>query len=716
MSTNKKLLLRVLDGNHGQNYNIKESKQDIGGNNEFVKYIYTVDDSYVAMTVLYSDKLIAKETNVKIDEIILKNTKNISFDGQRYDRISVYYTKRNVALLVEFTKELSTEWFVRKDQVGVYWACENLNYEGKGGLENKLREIEFNIKGKISYLLDKNSSYSDYVEFSNENVLIDEFKKCIHKPRNEKFSSTLLLYKGALIESMKSDELEKITEIEEQAYESVTVYFGVKLKIENDFPPLIIKLTKSQNNFNQYYVNKTYNLKSYWDKIDDLSTIDGEKQLINQLKKAQFDLVQSVLILIDEQKTVQYDNGKFSQIIKENKINSVMGKKVSVKKSDNNKFNCLKSYNVEIYEHDISKSVVSYEYGSKKMFGLRFFFNCNNKCSDLELYINNETNDASREYLYYEKTKDTLFVFFYERDPRPLLFCYDNQVFRPCSLENYNKKWVKVQNLNNVTCESDISNNKLLKILLKVTYMMNPVRIDRGIKVDESDYYVTQPLNDPAKTQVKIKVSCSKMGSYKLYTHSPGNPSYVLGEVSHGINKLFKSYEEYHGELSQKHKNKFPQKVSTYYHENDDGRNCPLMIVLEYDRNIGSGITNNTSEYYKLTSKKWPMNWTKIQDNNIEGIENISYNDSESSALTKKLDEILKELDINYNKKSDFYIYSRDVTKYPGIPPSGNLNDDSSSGAVAGTITTLSLAGAGGGFLFYKYQAIVMSFIRSLFH
>ncbi|UKK02436.2 hypothetical protein MACK_002529 [Theileria orientalis] len=508
MSSSKKIIFRVADGDFGQNNNIKETQENINGSNEFFKLTYTVEDSNVPMPALY----------------------------------------KSVALLVKFENNPREEWFVRKDEVGIYWAYETSGYEKNNDLEN----------------------------------------------------------------------------------------------------------VKNTNNYD-----------------------------------------------------------------------------------------FLKPFDFNVYEHDISKLVVSFEHVSETILGLRIFLrNGTNNCSDLELY-NKNTDSISREYIYYEKKKDTLFVFFYGTDPRPLLFCYNGQMFRPHSPENYDKKWVRVQRADNLTYESGILNEKLLEILLEVTYIMNPVRINMCVKDEESNSYVTQTFYNSKKNEIKINVYHDDVGDFIRYTHESDNRGYILGEVSHNSNKLFHSYEEYNKGLSKEYKNKFPQRVSAYYHIDDHSHKYPLMISLEYESDTLGYITNNTSDYYKLTTKNNPMKWTKIQNNSSKGIKNDgdkefldeiqnyeektremitkltqvdqaetsiqpqTYDESElNNAIKKKLKQIIETLSIDYTKDG----------KNTNIAHPHKLNDDSNSGAVAGTITTLSLAGAGGGFLFYKYQAVVMSFIRGLFH
>ncbi|UKJ89426.2 hypothetical protein MACJ_002677 [Theileria orientalis] len=291
-------------------------------------------------------------------------------------------------------------------------------------------------------------------------------------------------------------------------------------------------------------------------------------------------------------------------------MNSVMGRDIRVNKIDNNKFNCLISSNFKVYEHDISKSVVSYKYGSETVFGLRFF-------------LHSGPNNSSNLKLYNKNTE-------------------------PYSLEDYTKKWVTLQKVDNFSCGINTDNSKLLEVLL----------------------------------------------------------------------------EEYNKALSKEHKNQFPRKVLSYYHINDLAYNYPLILVLEYQ----SGISNNSSDYYKLTRKIDPMKWEKMQNNNRDQFENNgdkefldeiqkfdnklgqrpteNYDKNElNNVIGNKLKKIVENLGIDYTENS----------KGTNIPHSDKLND-SNSAAVAGTITTLSLAGAGGGFLFYKYQAIVMSFIRGLLH
>ncbi|UKK02429.2 hypothetical protein MACK_002522 [Theileria orientalis] len=243
----------------------------------------------------------------------------------------------------------------------------------------------------------------------------------------------------------------------------------------------------------------------------------GPTYLTLLLKRLEFDLTDSVVILLDYPKSVSsgqnggYNDEQIEQAIgtlgsggTNGNINPLKLNSHNIQVSDANSGTnkCLTKHKYRVVTHDFEKAVSGL--GAKCSAGLRFLIHTRDngtKYRELKLYDDaTRTDPAYLEYKYYSRgsngahtqTESKVYVVFYkgettggsQGDPRPLLLCYDGQTYKPKDKNEYDQTWVKVEGVKKCLCQngsenSNGENEALLKAVTGVVGFLNQVDLSQ---------------------------------------------------------------------------------------------------------------------------------------------------------------------------------------------------------------------------------------------
>ncbi|UKJ87931.2 hypothetical protein MACJ_000373 [Theileria orientalis] len=265
--------------------------------------------------------------------------------------------------------------------------------------------------------------------------------------------------------------------------------------------------------------------------------------------------------------------------------------------------------------------------------------------SEIKLLKND--NDKAPTLLSYLKSQLTLYVFFYDRDPRPLLFYYNGTGYRPFTPLEYDHYWVKITDNFIFPCNANDS-EKLVSILSKIVASLTTVELSfrpKNMAKSENE----KPNSEGSQhesyiVQLISKAPCVKVthcnkNCYRKYTHRPcgvdgKSDGYRLGLVNyHCANTTANVDYDIIKQLTA---------VDAYYNLYDHELSFPLLVVLHFK--------DDASEYYRLTSKDpKSKKWTKVEnvDNGLELLKKMKSRDNVEGALY----EIRNSLEIIF--KSD---------------------------------------------------------------
>nr|PVC50093.1 hypothetical protein MACL_00002534 [Theileria orientalis] len=208
------------------------------------------------------------------------------------------------------------------------------------------------------------------------------------------------------------------------------------------------------------------------------------------------------------------------------------------------------------------------------------------KSNLLRLY-ETDTSDRTTS-LYYSKGKDDFYVYFYGNDPRPLLFIYEGEAYRPHSIFDYYDNWYKVRGISDFSCIKDKS-SKLLDELGKVVLFLNVVQLRSSqfftysgtvdVEVGTSARYLFQ--NYEGKS-IAAKVTYSKNQTYHICTHVPDG----LDNKGNGFRLGMVTYEgSTNASLDYDPKRELVS-VNTFYYLSDKELKNPVLIELEFKSDI----------------------------------------------------------------------------------------------------------------------------------
>ncbi|UVC54735.1 hypothetical protein MACJ_003705 [Theileria orientalis] len=262
----------------------------------------------------------------------------------------------------------------------------------------------------------------------------------------------------------------------------------------------------------------------------------------------------------------------------------------------------------------------------------------------------------------------------------------------PSSIEGYYNKWIKSENIGNGECHGTGTYEKLLTALSKVVGFLNMVKLDqrpgsmteqepnKNGNPDETKLYELQQYD--GKT-IQVQVSYQNKRCYRILTHKPhGSDSqgqgYRLGTI------IFSNSNTNNSEISYDLKRQLIS-VSLCYYVYDNEYEYPFLVVLEFK--------DGKNKYYKLTTSGKSYQWAKMENNNTDNVEELAR-------------RVKDELQIDFtNKRKKSHLFDPK-----------DCNEHSSSGAVAGTLSTLGLTALGTGVAYYKYPEVFETLYRRLVH
>ncbi|UKJ90059.2 hypothetical protein MACJ_000987 [Theileria orientalis] len=537
---------------------------------------------------------------------------------------------------------------------------------------------EINVLHKITtFIVEKKTGYSSSVTVTpTSNHPATGFSKYTHQPTPKPCQRSLVLYKGKklLWWDNSQSKLLAIDEVQEQQLNNIDVYFSDTL----DFP-LLTGVFKSDNTIDYYFVKRNGDRVS-WQLLDQAAlkefigetinqnemhtklTENTNRRLIKLLKKIALSVVDTVLVLVDKREA--YDRTAASNAYKTTlgtkaasfTIDNFQPESISVTSVD---VPSLKLSNFKCFEHTIRpngtgpyqmKLLIPLEEVSIVQYKSVYSYNY----SEIELYINDDINEDNREFNF-KKGESKLYVYYYSQDPRPLLMCYENKIYRTKRLGDperthqvnikYNQ-WSRLTDIDgcahNVAgrnSASDANDQKILDALIEVVQYFNPVQLDLAKlpknptrPIAEANYQTTKDLTAnylihgfTENCKVTMKLSSSKMETYRIHTYehngleNQNNPAgFTLGYVIFkSINAGYNSTVNY-AKTTQGPNKKMRRlvKVTGYFHTLDFDFQDPLLVILEF--NDGGEGTANTKEYYKLTvrSNDVPANMEWVRDDN----------------------------------------------------------------------------------------------------
>ncbi|UKJ88546.2 hypothetical protein MACJ_001789 [Theileria orientalis] len=538
---------------------------------------------------------------------------------------------------------------------------------------------ESNIVYKITtFIVEKKTGYSSSVTVTPKpNHPATGFSKYTHDPTPKPCQKSLVLYKGKKL--LKWDNTQSkllaIDEVQEKQLSNIDVYFSDSI----DFP-LLTGVFQSDNTIDYYFVKRNGDRVS-WQLLDEPAlkgfinenikknemhtklTENSNRRLIQLLKKIALSVVDTVLVLVDKREaynrtdasdaykmTLNTDAANFS-------IGTFQPESISVTSVD---VPSLKLSNFKCFEHTIRPNGTG-PYQVKLLIPFKHVATTSNNISsyryfEIELYKNDDISDNNREELTFKKGEIKLYVYYYGDDPRPLLMCYENKVYRSKRLGDpertkqvnieYNK-WSRLTSINgcvhNVAgrnSASDANDQKILDALIDVVQYFNPVMLNleklpkEQIKqvaeandqttTDQTANYIIHDLKENCK--VSMKLSSSKMETYRIHTYehngleNQNNPAgFTLGDVIFkGVHGGYNPYRINYDKTTEAPDKKMRHlvKVTGYFHTFDSDFQDPLLVILEF--NDGAVATANTKEYYKLTVRSndipGTMKWVRDDD------------------------------------------------------------------------------------------------------
>ncbi|UKK01933.2 hypothetical protein MACK_001286 [Theileria orientalis] len=538
---------------------------------------------------------------------------NLYYIGKK-DSKGLYFEK-----LEPTTKELRA--LSLSTHGSVYSILKSANYGVLTGLLNVVKSV---IEGAIIYHLDKNINDNDYKEGSiivQSQILTSEpaISKHKHKPTTEDQNKTqLLYYKDLTIQLVPNDSIFgriKLETLSNQKFAEITTYS----LSGNDKEHLLMKLTNDKKV--KYYLHRFNKNGSMWRQLSlqelkdagvNVSNLRGTglSQLLDKLlnEQSQSDNVKAVLnfisfsvnsiiVLLDE-KVWYYQSD----------INRQTGYEIPPIDIDRNVINvinetktsgtCVEKYGYRVCKHDLQ---IAGQFGRAKSdtgkVYLRFYLDGNY----ITLY--DSTPTTTPIYLTYSPFNDYIWVYYYgDKDPRPLLFCYNDQAYRPSSKKDYESKWVKVENLK-CTCQNDDNNKELLRVLSDVVGFLNEVELKLRKEFAKlksglirSYGYIVQFFNDK---YVEVKVTYHKVVDFDAYKHEPKEEGYRLGVIKYENGMPKETGLSYDLKLNLK-------SVTEYF----DTKNYkhPLLVELEFYRDYDPN--NSIGHYYSIgfdDGKKWNL-------------------------------------------------------------------------------------------------------------
>ncbi|BAM38534.1 conserved hypothetical protein [Theileria orientalis strain Shintoku] len=549
----------------------------------------------------------------------------------------------------------------------------------------------------VTYQLDKkDDNYNSRVQVAHSTNPVQGFTKYTHTPKNAANKTSFVIYNSNILTYWNSsaNKAGAINDFQNKILNTVNVYFSNKVGV-----PLLaaFELKDNANGASrwEYYYQIKKEMGMFWQVLDytssrELINVSFSKEqahskladknnelLINLLRNLESKAVYTAIALIDKQ--AQYNKSDVDsalrillpQIPDLSKTTSAQPQNIPVNAVDipiltASNFKCV-SQTISATGTDQIKFLIPSINVTLKGQGQNYTVTNTPKYIEANFY--NSSGNIKIKTTY-KNGYNHLYVYYYGLDPRPLMLCYENKVYKPLRTgdpERNNQvkidyaKWVEVEGftscVNTGTGSSDSNTQKLLDNLISIAGYLNPVQLcldtvpknaRSEISSNKENASAIYSIHDyVVEKTITIKITKTTVKSYKRHTYEHNglqgandSNGFTLGDVifksAHGGYNAYKiNYVTTTQEPAKKMRHLV--KVTGYFHMFDSDFQDPLLVILEFKD--GTAGTANTNEYYKLTvrSNEVPgtMQWDKDdtvatimgdQSQLLEFLNNVRYN------------------------------------------------------------------------------------------
>ncbi|UVC54392.1 hypothetical protein MACJ_003934 [Theileria orientalis] len=511
----------------------------------------------------------------------------------------------------------------------------------------------------VTYQLDKkDGNYNSRVQVAHSTDPVEGFTRYTHTPENAANKISFVLYNSNILTYWNSgaNKPGAINDFQNKILNTVNVYFSNKVGV-----PLLAAFQLKDNARGalrwEYYYQIKKEMGMFWQVLDYTSsrnlikesfskeqahsklTDKNNQLLINLLRNLESKALYTAIALIDKQ--AQYDKSDVDralgilmpQIPDLSKTTAAQPQNIPVNAVDipiltASNFKCV-SQTIKSTGTDEIKFLIPSINVTLKGQGQNYTVTNTPKYIEANFY--NSSGNIKIKTTY-KNGNNHLYVYYYGLDPRPLMVCYENKVYKPLRTGDPERniqvkidyaKWVEVEGftscVNTGTGSSDSNTQKLLDNLISITGYLNPVQLcldnvpknaRSEISSNKENATAIYSIHDYVVDKIiTIKITKTTVISYKKHTYEhnglekQNNPAgFTLGDVIFkGVNGGYNPYKINYATTTQTPDKKMRHlvKVTGYFHTFDSDFQDPLLVILEF--NDGAAATANTKEYYKLT-------------------------------------------------------------------------------------------------------------------
>ncbi|UKK00940.2 hypothetical protein MACK_001750 [Theileria orientalis] len=532
----------------------------------------------------------------------------------------------------------------------------------------------------VTYQLDKkDDNYNSRVQVAHSTNPVQGFTKYTHTPKNAANKTSFVIYNSNILTYWNSsaNKAGAINDVQNKILNSVNVYFSNKVDV-----PLLVSF-ELKNNVGgasrwEYYYQIKKEMGMFWQVLDytssrELINVSFSKEqshsklsdknnelLINLLRNLESKSVYTAIALIDKQ--TQYNKSDVDsalrillpQIPDLTRTTSGQPQNIPVNAVDipilaASNFKCV-SQTISATGTDQIKFLIPSINVTLTARGQQYTVTNTPKYIEANFY--NSSGNIKIKTTY-KNGSNHLYVYYYGLDPRPLMVCYENKVYKPLRTGDPERniqvnidyaKWVEVEGftscVNTGTGSSDSNTQKLLDNLISIMGYLNPVQLcldtvpknaRSEISSNKENASAIYSIHDYVVEKIiTIKITKTTVKSYNKHTYEHNglqgandSNGFTLGDVifksAHGG---YNAYKVNYATATQEPAKKMRHlvKVTGYFHTFDTDFQDPLLVILEFKD--GTAGTANTNEYYKLAvrSNEVPGTMEWVKDDTVAGI------------------------------------------------------------------------------------------------
>ncbi|UVC54381.1 hypothetical protein MACJ_003923 [Theileria orientalis] len=361
------------------------------------------------------------------------------------------------------------------------------------------------------------------------------------------------------------------------------------------------------------------------------------------------------IVVLTNRKT-SYNKEQITNELKNNLSSDFFDNEITVKENTEDKGSCLAGAGYKVYMHDLSSAASIFSHSSGSNVHLHFYVS-NTK---IGLYESKSVNSNPLSLSY--NKQNSLYVYFYREYPKALAACYNGKLYRPLNLEEYRKKWVNVDKINDCCCKSGNNqpNNKALSVALlnaiELFNLVNPYEPARDKKEYENSSLFFEYTHGGSNSESALNIEvCKKLDCGKILNLSNDNND-----------------------------SKSPlDKALVYFNRFDTNHEKPLMISLHF-KNSNENRFYSPSEVHDSSdadSSKPLTGLTKYTNHSDFVDALLEKNDTLHNSVTYQIHEKenYKNKRVNVTKEGDTVskLNSNGFAKYVHSPTSGNTDKKS---------------------------------------